>query len=197
MEMVGDRGEAQVTVDGTNQGLTRFANSFIHQNVAERGLGVQLKVAVDGKVAVATTTRSDEEGLRSLAEETIHAANLRPADSGWPGLAPPKDLSASSHFDTNTAQASPEERATRARDFITAGESSLAAGYCDTYGGPVAFANSAGQSVEVAKVSGALAGTRRPLAAMLSGGSGGTWHSTYESDKARKCSRAGLRLSRM
>ncbi len=147
--MVGDRGEAQVTVDGTLQGLTRFANSFIHQNVAERGLGVQLKVAVDGKVAVATTTKSDEEGLRSLAERTIHAANLRPADSGWPGLAPPKDLSASSHFDTNTAQASPEERATRARDFITAGESSLAAGYCDTYGGPVAFANSAGQSVEV------------------------------------------------
>lgn len=148
VEMVGDRGEAQVTVDGTHQGLTRFANSFIHQNVAERGLAIQLKVAVDGKVAVATTTRGDEEGLRTLVEETIHAANLRPADTGWPGLAQPRALSAPSHFDAGTAEASPEERATRARDFILAGEASLAAGYCDTYGGPVAFSNSAGHSVE-------------------------------------------------
>lgn len=148
VEMVGDRAEAQVTVDGTHQGLTRFANSFIHQNVAERGLTVQLKVAVDGKVAVATSTRGDEDGLRKLVEETLHAAHLRPTDTAWPGLTPPAELSGSSHFDSTTAEASPEERATRARDFIAASEESLAAGYCDTFGGPVAFANSAGQLVE-------------------------------------------------
>ena len=146
--MVGDRAEAQVTVDGTNQGLTRFANSFIHQNVAESGRTVQLKVAVDGKVAAATTTRADEEGLRALVEETIHAAHLRPTDTDWPGLAPPAMAMGASHFDVGTARATPVERATRARDFITAAEGSLAAGYCDTDGGPVAFANSAGQSLE-------------------------------------------------
>ncbi len=146
VEMVGDRGEAQVSVDGTRHGLTRFANSFIHQNLAESGLGVQLKVAVDGKVAVATSTRSDEDGLRALVEETIHAANLRPTDPAWPGLAPAEDLTGVSQFDGATPDATPSERATRARDFIAASSVSLAAGYCDTYGGPVAFANSNGHT---------------------------------------------------
>ena len=146
--MVGDRAEAQVTVDGTHLGLTRFANSFIHQNVAETGRTVQLKVAIDGKVAAATTTRGDENGLRTLVEETIHSARLRPTDTDWPGLAPPAPPVGASRFDVDTAGATPEERATRARDFISADAGSLAAGYCDTDGGPVAFANSAGQSLE-------------------------------------------------
>ena len=42
---VGDRAEAQVMVTSGPTGLTRFANSFIHQNVAEERTMVALKVA--------------------------------------------------------------------------------------------------------------------------------------------------------
>jgi predicted Zn-dependent protease len=145
IELVGDRAEAQVAVDGTEHALTRFANSFIHQNVGERGLRVMLKVAVDNRVASATTTRSDDAGLAALVEETIHAARLRPTDKDWPGLAEPAEVVAPARFDSATATAAPQLRAAEVKAFIEAGDGLLAAGYLDTQGGPSAFANSAGQ----------------------------------------------------
>lgn len=143
--LVGDRAEAQVIVDGTEHALTRFANSFIHQNVGEHGLNTSLKLSVNDRVAVATTTRSDEAGLESLVEETIHAARLRPTDKDWPGLADPAELAELSRFDPETAEASPDDRGARVAAFIEAGDGLSGAGYCDTQGGPTAFANSAGQ----------------------------------------------------
>ncbi|MCP4221994.1 MAG: TldD/PmbA family protein, partial [Actinomycetia bacterium] len=145
IELVGDRAEAQVTVDGTEHALTRFANSFIHQNVGEHGLGVMLKLAVNDRVAFATSTRSDEEGLGSLVEETIHAARLRPTDKDWPGLAEQGELIAPARFEQATTSASPDARAGQVAAFIAAGDGLLGAGYFDTQGGPTAFANSAGQ----------------------------------------------------
>ena len=145
IELVGDRAEAQVAVDGTEHALTRFANSFIHQNVGEHGLEVVLKVAVHDRVASATTSRSDEAGLIALVEEAIHAARLRPTDKDWPGLAEPAGLVAPARFDHATATADPNLRAAEVDAFIKAGEGLLGAGYFDTQGGPTAFANSAGQ----------------------------------------------------
>lgn len=145
IEQVGSRAQAQVTVDGTEHALTRFANSFVHQNVGEHGLNVALKLAVNDRVAFATTTRSDERGLESLVEETIHAARLLPTDQDWPGLAPPAEPVARPHFHQETAQAEPDTRATQVAGFIEAGDGLMGAGYFDTQGGPVAFANSEGQ----------------------------------------------------
>ena len=56
LELVGRRAEAEVVVTTGRDSLTRFANSFIHQNVAEEGSTVSIRVAVDGRVASATTT---------------------------------------------------------------------------------------------------------------------------------------------
>ena len=43
--------EAEVLVDTTELALTRFANSFIHQNVAEATTRVRLRLHVDGRTA--------------------------------------------------------------------------------------------------------------------------------------------------
>ncbi|MDQ1497082.1 MAG: hypothetical protein QOI86_422, partial [Actinomycetota bacterium] len=45
LDLIGDRAEAQVTASRGRPALTRFANSFIHQNVGEVGVSVHLKVA--------------------------------------------------------------------------------------------------------------------------------------------------------
>jgi predicted Zn-dependent protease len=136
IDLVGDRAEAQVTVSRGRPALTRFANSFIHQNVGEAGVSVALKVALpDGRVAAASSTRADAAGLSSLVEGTLAAAALRPVDPDWPGLAPPVPVADVEHYDPATETATPDERARRVR----------AAGYCDTDGGTIAFANSAGQ----------------------------------------------------
>ncbi|HET9772329.1 MAG TPA: TldD/PmbA family protein, partial [Acidimicrobiia bacterium] len=149
LELVGDRAEAQVTATRGRPALTRFANSFIHQNVGEAGGSVSLKIALpDHRVATATTTRTDDDGLSALVENTLAAAALRPADPDWPGLAPPAAVAGVDHYDPATEEASPDERARRVRAFVDAGPGLRAAGYCDTDGGTTAFANSAGQRAE-------------------------------------------------
>jgi len=149
LDLVGGRAEAQVTVHRSRPALTRFANSFIHQNVGEAGVSVSLKVALpDGRVAVASTTRADADGLKALVDGALAAAALRPVDPDWPGLAPPAPVAGVDHHDPATEEATPDERARRVRAFVDADRSLRAAGYCDTDGGTTAFANSAGQRAE-------------------------------------------------
>ncbi|MGH8992864.1 MAG: TldD/PmbA family protein [Acidimicrobiia bacterium] len=145
VELVGDRGEAQVTARKGRPALTRFANSFIHQNVGEEGISVSLKVAAAGRVATASTTKVDAAGLAALVEGTLAAAALRPEDPDWAGLAPPAPVPDVDHYDPATEVASPDGRAGKVGEFVAAGEGLRAAGYCDTDGGTTAFANSAGQ----------------------------------------------------
>jgi len=145
LDLVGGRAEAEVTATAGRSALTRFANSHIHQNVAEDHLGVHLRLAVDGRVAGASTDRTDLDGLERLVATTFTAANLRPRDPGWPGLAPPAPAPAIDHYDLATHRAPPADRADVVRDFVDAGTGLSAAGYCSSGGYEVYFANSAGQ----------------------------------------------------
>jgi predicted Zn-dependent protease len=145
LELVGGRAEAEVTATAGRSALTRFANSHIHQNVAEDHVGVRLRLAVDGRLAAASTDRTDVDGLQRLVDTTFAAANLRPPDPGWPGLAPPAPAPAFDHDDPATHRAPPAARADVVRDFVDAGPGLSAAGYCSHVGYEVFFANSAGQ----------------------------------------------------
>ncbi len=145
--------EAEVVVEGGELALTRFANSFIHQNVAEATTPVRLRLLRDGRTAAGATTIAadpastvDEEALRALVERTITAARLAPVDAQWPGLAPPAAAQAVPPIDERTAYAEPAERAERVRAFVAAAGGLETAGYCSTLRLAMAFANSAGMS---------------------------------------------------
>ncbi len=142
LDHVGDRAEAEIVVTGGESALTRFANSFIHQNVATEGYDVSLRVAVDGKVNAATTTSL--ENLDKFVDDTIGVAQLQRVDESWPGLTPPLDVVDPNHYDSATATASPAERAGKVADFVAAGPGMRAAGFCETVGHEVAFVNTAG-----------------------------------------------------
>jgi len=142
LETVGDRAEAEVVVTGGVSALTRFANSFIHQNVAEEGYSVSLRVAVDGRVNSAATTNLDNLG--EFADNTIEIASLQRVDENWPGLTPPLDVTDPKHYDEATASATPDDRAAKVADFVAAGPDMRAAGFCETVGHSVAFVNTAG-----------------------------------------------------
>jgi predicted Zn-dependent protease len=143
LDLVGDRGEAEVTITSGRSGLTRFANSFIHQNVAEDSMWVRLKLVVDRRIATSTTTRL-ATGLADMVERAFDAARLRPVDPDWPGLAPPAPVPQTSTYDEATHVAPPDVRAEVVRAFVQADPGLLAAGFCQTSGQEVAFANSAG-----------------------------------------------------
>jgi predicted Zn-dependent protease len=161
LALVGTEAEAEVTVTAGTEALTRFATSFIHQNVADDARRVHLRVALDGRVAEATANQADDEALARLARSAIEAARLRPVDPGWPGLAPPAEAPAIEHWDDRTAAADPEERAGRVRRFVDAADGLETAGYCSTDGITVAFGNSAGQRLTGRATSAVLDGIAR------------------------------------
>ncbi|MDJ0952092.1 MAG: TldD/PmbA family protein [Acidimicrobiia bacterium] len=142
LDTVGDRAEAEIVVGGGVSALTRFANSFIHQNVAEEGYEVSLRVAVDGRVNAARTTSLDN--LDGFVDDTIEIAALQRVDENWPGLTPPLDVTDPKHYDEATAEATPADRAGKVADFVAAGPEMRAAGFCETMGHNVAFVNTAG-----------------------------------------------------
>ncbi len=146
LDIVGNRADAEVVVTSGNSALTRFANSFVHQNVAEEGAAVSLRLAVDGRVSSARTTNTDLDALVRFADATIEAAGHQPVDPEWPGVADPAEVPGVDHYDAATAEATPTDRAERVKAFVDAGNGMLAAGYCETIGHEVAFANSAGQT---------------------------------------------------
>ncbi|HET8659540.1 MAG TPA: metallopeptidase TldD-related protein [Micromonosporaceae bacterium] len=153
--------QAEVVVATTHQALTRFANSFIHQNVADTETTVRLRVHVDGRTAGGATTLADAAGLRGLVERTLAAAALCPPDPGWPGLAGPAPLAGAAEVDETVLAATPADRAERVRSFVDAAKGLETAGYCRTVHKSATFANSAGQAVTGATTEAALDGIAR------------------------------------
>ncbi|WP_018351577.1 TldD/PmbA family protein [Longispora albida] len=145
--LVGGRGEADVVADRTNLELTRFANSFIHQNVSDSGTRLRLRVHVDGRTATGTTTRTDSESLAAFVEQTIAQAKVCPPDPGWPGLAGPAPLPSAGNSDPETVSAGPDARARQVRAFVDAAGGLVTAGYCRTVGQQVTYGSTAGQLV--------------------------------------------------
>ncbi|MFP4636190.1 MAG: TldD/PmbA family protein, partial [Nitriliruptoraceae bacterium] len=139
--------EANVSVSRSRHGLTRFANSFIHQHVGEDTIEVSLTLAVDGRPTSTSTTATDDGSLEQLVDGAIASARLQPLDPHWPGATPPADITDHGRVDAATAAASPDERAGLVRDFVAAGDGLRAAGYCDTELSQAAFASTAGHRI--------------------------------------------------
>jgi predicted Zn-dependent protease len=146
-EAAGGGAQAEAFVAQTALSLTRFANSFIHQNVADVTTTARLRLHLDGRTAAGSTTVVSPDGLRDLVGRTIAAARVCPPDPGWPGLTPPAPLHGDGNWDEATVHASPGDRAELVRDFVDAAGGLETAGYCRTTHWAGAFANSAGQSV--------------------------------------------------
>ncbi len=144
VELVDSRAEAEVVVTSERVGLTRFANSFIHQNVAEEAHTVRVRLATDGRVASRASTMVSTDALRMLVDATLETAALQPPDEAWPGLHEPTQVPGVDNYDADTEAATPADRAAMVGDFVAAGPGMRAAGYCETGGAVVAFANTAG-----------------------------------------------------
>jgi predicted Zn-dependent protease len=162
--------EAEVLVMAEDSALTRFANSEIHQNVAESNIAVNLRF-VDGKrVGVASTGRTDAEGLRSLAERAAAIARQTAEQDDWAGLPAPRPIhSVPAAFSAATALATPEQRAQAARAVIAQADEQgvVAYGSFSTGVDTTAVANSKG-------IRAAAARTGSQLLTVSMGPDGGT-----------------------
>jgi predicted Zn-dependent protease len=157
----GSAAQAEVLVERKALALTRFANSHIHQNVADNTATVRLRLHLDGRTATGSTTLTAADALRDLVERTIAASRLCPPDPGWPGLTPPSPLADTGGVDHEIVAASPADRAARVRAFVDAAAGLPTAGYCRTTHLVAAFGNSAGQAAHGATTEIAMDGIAR------------------------------------
>jgi predicted Zn-dependent protease len=157
----GSAAQAEVLVERKALALTRFANSYIHQNVADNTATVRLRLHLDGRTATGSTTLTAADTLYGFVEQTIAASRLCPTDPGWPGLTPPSPLADPAGVDQEIVAASPADRAAQVRAFVDAAAGLPTAGYCRTTHVVAAFGNSAGQAVHGATTEIALDGIAR------------------------------------
>jgi len=162
--------EAEAVVMREDGALTRFANSEIHQNVAQREVAVNLRVVIGKRVGVASSGRSDDDGLQTLAAKAVAIARVVEELPDWGGLASPRPPGAAADgYDANTAAATPEFRADAVRQVIAAADAAgvTAYGSFSTGTDTTAVANSNGVRVAGSR-------TMAHLITVSMGGAGGT-----------------------
>jgi len=164
-----DEAEALVMADDSQ--LTRFANSEIHQNVAETNVEVNLRFVVGRRVGVASSGRTDEAGIRRLAASAAAIARNVEELPDWAGLPRPTPTTEQpSAWADATAEATPEHRAEGARAVIAAADAASVVAYGS-------FSTSA-ESIAVASSTGIRASQRRTTSQLITvcmgadGGSG-------------------------
>jgi PmbA protein len=162
--------EAEALVMADDAALTRFANSQIHQNVAETNVGVSLRFVIGKRVGVASTGRTDEEGLRRLAANAAAIARVVEELDDWAGLPEPTPIEeVAAAYAPATAAASPELRADGVRAVIAAADAAGVTAYGSFSTGT--------ETIAVANSKGIRAGGTRTVAQLLTvsmGPEGGT-----------------------
>ena len=139
--------ESEALVMAEDAALTRFANSQIHQNVSETNVSINLRFVVGKRVGVASTDRTDDEGLRRLAANAAAIARVVEELDDWSGLPEPTPIEpVPAAYNAATAEASPELRAEGVRAVIAAADDAgvTAYGSFSTGTDTTAVANSRG-----------------------------------------------------
>src|SRR5205823_335931 len=127
-------------------GLTRFANSAIHQSTSREDTGLRIRVVSEGRIGVAATNVFSPEGARTAAASALEMAQVVGPDPMFPGLAPKADVEDKDDYDEATASVTPAERAQGVAELIgQVGTGFRAAGAFETMALEVAVANSLGQ----------------------------------------------------
>ncbi|HYR63414.1 MAG TPA: TldD/PmbA family protein [Actinomycetota bacterium] len=142
--------EVEVTLFSESGGLTRFADSIIHQHTERSDARVKVRVVTGRRSAAVGTNRLDEDTIRRAGLRALEMARLSPPDDIFPGL--PTDFGASlvppaqdaKRFDGATADASPAWRAERVAEVVKAAGDRPAAGFFSTSADEVSLANTNG-----------------------------------------------------
>lgn len=180
--------EAEALVMSEDAALTRFANSQIHQNVAETNVLVNLRFVLGKRVGVASSGRTDDEGLRRLAASAAAIARVVEELEDWGGLPEPtpiEDLPAA--YAPGTADASPELRAEGVRAVIAAADRAGVTAYGSFSTGT--------ETTAVANSKGIRAGGTRTVAQLLTvsmGPDGGTGYAEEAAVDATRIDAAAL-----
>jgi PmbA protein len=103
--------QTEVVVLANDSALTRFANSTIHQNVAETDCEVRIRVVLGQRIGVATTNNLEEVALAEALNKALAIARLQPENPDFQSLPGPLPIPEVRSFSEATAHCTPETRA--------------------------------------------------------------------------------------
>jgi len=103
--------QTEVVILGEENQLTRFANSYIHQNVAEKNAQIRVRAVMGKKIGVATTNDLSDEALTRVVESAIGAARLQRENPDFLSLPSPQPIPKVEGFIEATAGCTPKARA--------------------------------------------------------------------------------------
>jgi len=104
-----------------NTGLTRFANSMIHQNIAESNARIAIRSVVGKRVGSASTNRLEPEQLRAAANRSLELARLQAENPDFVSLPAPRPLPQVRAISATTDASTPEARAAVVADIVSMG----------------------------------------------------------------------------
>ena len=138
--------QTEVLVFSDDSQLTRFANSYIHQNVAERDVHVRVRAVVGKRIGVASTNDLSGESLEKLVGTALEVAKLQLENPDFISLPEPSPIPEVKAFSEATSGVTPEARAQAVGDICRrAVENDLvASGAFSTSVQEIAVANSLG-----------------------------------------------------
>ena len=150
-------------------GLTRFAESAIHQSTAREDTAIRVRAIAGGQVGIAATNDLSKDGAANATRNALELARVAAPDPMFPGITPPTEVPARpGGFDETTASTTPAERAERVAELIGRCEPGFhAAGAFETSASEVAVVNTDGHFCYAPS-------TQTTLTTVISGGNGGT-----------------------
>lgn len=89
-ESPADQTEALLLAEDSS--LTRFAQSSVHQHVAEKNRTLILRVVIDKRIAVLTTNLLDRSSIRDLVKKAISLARIQHPNEDFVSLPKPKPI---------------------------------------------------------------------------------------------------------
>jgi len=138
--------QTEVLAYAHDTALTRFSNSSIHQNVAEKNVHLSIRAIKDRRIGYASTNRLDRKSVQGTVNLALEIAKERPEDAEFKSLPAPKPVHGMSSFVPATSECSPMQRAEIIKPIIDkASENKLsAAGAFSTEVAVLGVANSLG-----------------------------------------------------
>ncbi len=103
--------QTEVIFNGTDSALTRFANSYIHQNVAETNTQVRVRLVYGKKIGVASSNDLSPEALKRTVDTARAIAQRQPENPEFKSLPGPQPIQNVEAFVERTAKFTPEQRA--------------------------------------------------------------------------------------
>jgi PmbA protein len=117
-QVSGDEGEVYVGTE--HSGFARYAGSAVHQPTLIDDTTVELRVISGRRAAVATTNRTDDEGLAELARRAAELVASAGEDPDVVPAAPPAEHPKVGGYDEATASLGPDGQARLAAEAIAA-----------------------------------------------------------------------------